>query len=383
MKIFLSFLQDKTEFPHPIASYRFWSYYVKNGITEAGMSWVEATEVDWAAGLVPYENTIELEAWKEISWTKTLEFIKKNQHQIDIFLSYLYPKQIDVNAINEIKKLGIPCVNFYCDHVREYATVPSEFKAFDLIWVPEFEALDMYNHAKQKSINLPMPIWIEPKQRFLPKEMNSSITFIGTKDSLRARLLTEVIAKKLPVQISGNGWIKENNYPDLSNIVLGNKFVNQMNFIKKYGFKGFFIKHLQKFDEKLIESISENYLSDALTFDEYIRKTKESAITLGINRVTTYKALNRWPICYSRLRDLEAPMLGGCYLTEHTKGLEKLYDVGSEIETYKTVDELIYKSGLLLEDKNKRIDLRKRGQAKALNNHSLPSSLVKIKAALF
>ena len=36
-------------------------------------------------------------------------------------------------------------------------------------------------------------------------------------------------------------------------------------------------------------------------------------------------------------------MLGACYLTEWTEGLEHMYELGKEIETYRTAEELTSK----------------------------------------
>ena len=105
MRILLSFLQDKTTDPHPIAAYRFWQFYIKNGIEEAGMTYLEVPDADWAEGLTYADNSQELHDWKEKTWHLTLQYIKANLQKIDIFLSYLYPKQIDTAAIQEIKKL--------------------------------------------------------------------------------------------------------------------------------------------------------------------------------------------------------------------------------------------------------------------------------------
>src|SRR5205085_4456449 len=73
---------------------------------------------------------------------------------------------------------------------------------------------------------------------------------------------------------------------------------------------------------------------------EYFRVTREAMVSIGVNRVSTTRASDHHPIVYSRLRDIEAPMLGACYLTEWTEGLEKLYELGTEIETYRTTEEL-------------------------------------------
>jgi spore maturation protein CgeB len=75
-------------------------------------------------------------------------------------------------------------------------------------------------------------------------------------------------------------------------------------------------------------------------------------------------------------------MLGACYLTEHTSGVEQLYDVGNEIETYRSADELVAKLGELEKDKARRTRLRIAGQRKALQEHSVARSLLRISTLL-
>ena len=72
MRILLSFLQDQVSKPHPVPSYRFWQHYIKNGIVEAGMSYIEVPGVDWAEGLVYEEGSVALQNWQERSWQATL-----------------------------------------------------------------------------------------------------------------------------------------------------------------------------------------------------------------------------------------------------------------------------------------------------------------------
>jgi hypothetical protein len=386
MKIFLSFLQDTGGEPHDIPAYRFWTYYIKNGIEEAAMHWTEVPGLDWAAGLIPYENDTALNLWKEQAWEKTLKYIKSNRHNIDIFLSYLYPKQIEINAIKEIRKLGIPCINFYCDHIRQYTKLPDEFKVFDMLWVPEFEAIPMYKKAKIDFINLPMPMWVKPQYRRCPVIENSIISFIGSKDILRQNLLSQVINKGLFVEIRGNGW--KNEDAEQKNVVIptagwSNKLINQMNFAKRFGLKSLIIKYAQQLGGISQFAIPDQNLFQKPDFENYIRITRQCSVTIGINRVPTFKALNTQPLVYSRLRDIEAPMMGACYLTEYTEGLNNLYHLGKEIETYTNADELIYKCNELINSPAKRKELRIHGQKKALDFHAIPSSLQKLKVKLF
>jgi spore maturation protein CgeB len=115
---------------------------------------------------------------------------------------------------------------------------------------------------------------------------------------------------------------------------------------------------------------------------EYFRITRDAMVAIGINRVPTASSSNRHPLVYSRLRDIEAPMLGACYLTEWTEGLEALYDLGAEIETYRTADELSEKLGELRKDLQRRRAMRDRAQRRALIDHSASRSLARISARL-
>lgn len=384
MRILLSFLQDFDTKPHAIPAYRFWPYYIKNGIEEAGMQWLEVPGLDWAAGLVPYENDPALQKWKEQAWGKTLTYIKANRQHLDIFLCYLYPKQIDLQAIKQIRALGIPCINFYCDNVRSFTKLPNEFKVFDLVWVPEFEALDMYKKAGAAHINLPMPMWVAPRYRTHPEQEINSISFIGSKDYLRAQLLADTIGKGLPVQIRGNDW--DNSATQVTTSPASNfssKIKNQVNLIQNSGLKGFAAYHLKRYEKVIPANVPGENIFEKPGFEEYMRLTRESSITLGINRVPTFHTFNKNMLTYSRLRDLEAPMLGACYLTEYTAGLPHLYELGAEIETYTNADELVLKCRELAASKSKRKELRIKGQQKALSAHSIPQSLQKIKSRLF
>jgi hypothetical protein len=384
LKILLSFLQDTGQQPHDIPAYRFWQHYIKNGIEEAGMQWLEVPGADWAEGLVHAEGSSGLKDWNGRIWDATLAFVKNNLHRIDIFLCYLYPRQINTDAIREIQALGIPCINFYCDNVRQFTTVPAEFKVFDKMWVPEYEALGMYRRAAISHIHLPMPMWVEQKYRkSVIHEHPNLVTFIGSKDILRQNLLGEAISKGLDITVRGAGWLPESQTQTVIQNSLSKKIANQFSFIQQHGVKGYAIKNLQQFNRPVAYAVDAAHIQAKPGPEEYIQITQGSAITLGINRVPTFKRLDTNPLTYSRLRDIEAPMLGACYLTEHCEGLDLLYEPEKEIYTYKTADELVHQAKRLLADKPTRDALRAAGQKRALSGHSIPASLQKLKAAIF
>lgn len=375
MIIYLSFFQSKVQ--HPIPAYSFWEFYIKNGIEESGHEWTEGNG-DWAEGLLYSFDKAKLESWKAETWEDTLRDIKLKHRQkpISFFLSYLYPHQIDEQAIKEIQKMGIPCVNFFCDNVREFTSVPKEYAVFDLNWVPEYKALHMYKRAKYKHIHLPMPMWVAPQFRNVSNVESDVVSFIGSKDIQRLMLFEKVVNLGVELKIYGAGW--ENSDIKIESIKNSNTFstvLNQFDFIIRFGLEAFFRKLEQrKFNTKLSDSL-QRCMNTKPDFDSYIKITKESAITLGVNRYPSFLYPFDKPNTYSRLRDIEAPMLGACYLTEWTEGLGQMYGLGDEIETYKDEYELIEKIKMLKSDAKRRKNMRLNAQKKALEQHSVPNSI--------
>jgi hypothetical protein len=383
LKIYLSCFQSLKD--HPIPAYKFWEYYFKKGIEEAAFSWVES-EVDWAEALVYSNDKVNLEAWKARTWEKVLADIKKlhANNELDVFISYLYAQQIDLQAIKEIQKLGIPCVNFFCDNVREFTRVPSEFRVFDLNWVPEYKALTMYKKPGFKHIHLPMPMWVEPSLRNSVSTDNGVVSFIGSRDIQRWMLFEKVIEKGLSLEICGAGWLSETRYEEMESTKnsIFNKVDNQLQFLRNHGLVSWY----RKIKQRNLKLVYSDNLASRLThkpsFEEYIEITKNSMVTLGVNRYPSFRQPLYQPDTYSRLRDIEAPMLGACYLTEYTSGLENLYDIGNEIEVYSSADELVEKAKMLKENPKKRIELKISGQKRALNSHGVSASLQAIKKTL-
>ncbi len=380
MRILLSCLQDLR--PHPIPAYRFWADYFRNGITEAGHDVTEVPGVDWAAGITPLASD-ERACWKSETWSRVLDFLAsetKAGRRIDMFLSYLYPEQIESAGLAEIRRLGVPCVNFFCDNVREFKRVPAEYRHFDLHWVPEFEALPMYRHAGLKHVHAPMPVCIAPADRQNAHEQNTEAVFIGSEDVLRRKLLAEAIRLGAPLTVRGPGWAPGNAAPSLRTErgSLSGVLRNQVEFLRKRGTVEWMRKTARRVWPGTTMPIAEDCLAPSVFGQEYVRCTKGSQVVIGVNRVPTFSRSVQNPLKYSRLRDIEAPMMGACYLTEWTEGLATLYDLGDEIETYRSADELVDKLKALQSNPAKRARLRHAGQRRALTDHTVARSLRKI-----
>jgi len=379
LRVFLCCLQSPHQYK--VAAYSFWPDYFRRGLAEAEWTAVEAPECDWAQGLLPpTENDVP--AWRERTWAKAMDVVRREHaHEpIDLFLSYLFPQQVLPSAIAEIRALGIPCVNFFCDNVREFRRVPDEYACFDLHWVPENDAIALYKAAKLPYIHAAMPCWVPPAQRLPVERESRPITFTGGRDEEREKLFAEVLSLGLRVDLCGPGWISQTEAPAPARARDPRELARrQWEFARRVGWMG--VAH--KISRSLRPPPRCNfdftpYAKGPQFGDQYWPTLRESIVCLGVNRYPTWYFSKDRPRTYSRLRDIEAPMAGACYLTEWAPGLDQMYDIGNEVETYRTGAELAEKARALSADGPRRKKLRQNAQRRALNYHSIARTLGRI-----
>ena len=218
-----------------------------------------------------------------------------------------------------------------------------------------------------------------------PQSKSEPPTFIGSADILRRDLFSRAARAGAKFKVCGLGWAQDcgmkGNAPSrrrLSHVV-----ANQIVTLRSHGPAALFRKAESWVRPMRPAPLPESSLAAAPAHqDEYFRVIREATVCLGVNRVPTARHSNHHPLRYSRLRDIEAPMLGACYLTEWTKGLEYLFDAGVEIETYRTADELSAKLGELNTDPERRRSMRGRAQRRALDQHCVGRSIARISEKL-
>jgi hypothetical protein len=275
----------------------------------------------------------------------------------------------------------MPTVNFFCDNVREFTSVPAPYRGFDLHWVPEAEARALYASAGLRHLYAPMPVWIPPALRVPATTENDDVVFFGSHDLLREELLGDAIEQGLPLKLHGEGWRPGGPTTRRRRSIAG-LLGNQAAFLRDHGLRGFAMRATYQFRRRRSNEWIERHWQPSRVEGEYFRATRESQVVIGVNRYPSFRHPFSRPHRYSRLRDIEAPMLGACYLTETAPGLEDLYEAGTEIETYSNAAELVEQAASLRRDPARRQRLRQAGQRRALGDHSIARSLEKIRQTL-
>ena len=370
MRIYLSCLQSARR--HPLPAYEFWEPYFKRGIEEAGHSLIECPGVDWAEGAAP---GVDRHAWRERTWTRVYEDVRRQQRSggVDLFLAYLYPQQVDETAVQQIRALGVPCVNFFCDNVRLFHEVPRPYHAFDAHWVPERGALAMYARAGLRTIHRAMPVWVDPALRTLDYEEHFPPTFIGSRDVQRESLLAKAITLGAGFELRGPGWLPGTAQSPTPSAAEGvrTRLARQLELVRSDGVASLVWKATYRLRPQVPDTVFEPVARPPVFGDEYVRVTRASRVTIGINRYPSYRRPFSRPDSYSRLRDVEAPMMGACYLTEWAPELEHMYDLDREIIAFRSAEDLVEKLRELERDPARRRDIRRQGQRRALSQHTV------------
>ena len=361
-------------------AYSFWADYFRGALAEAGHTWIEAPDCDWAAGLLPPDQLADT-GWAERTWTAALACLRREhaRQPVDFFLAYLFPQQVLPAALAEIRALGIPCVNFFCDNVREFRRVPDVYRGFDLHWVPEHKAVPLYLRDRLPVLQAPMACWVPPAHRAPVTHETLPVTFVGTRDEQRERLFAEAITLGLRVDLRGPGWESAATTPAPPPPRATNPVEllrRQLAFGRQHGAAALFRKHTHAlFPPRPLVFDFAPHARPAQFGDAYWAALRASTVCLGVNRYPSLRFPPDRPDTYSRLRDIEAPMAGACYLTEWTEGLDLLYEPGIEIETYRDAAELVAKAGALAADAPRRARLRAAGQRRAQAEHTIPRTL--------
>jgi len=381
MNIFLCCFQSERDYLG--APYKHWRENFKPPLEAMGHRVLEPKGLDLAAPLAHASESRWIRRYREVTSENLVRQVKETHRRqgIDLFLSYFYSVHVFPDAISEIGRVGIPTVNFFCDNMREFHSVAELVDRYTLNWVPEKEACELYQRRGAAHVSLPMAVNAD-LYRTSPAEEIPQVTFIGSVDGLRTRLLAEVFPSGLPLKVYGGNWVSQgpatSSRQSISSSVKRiirrrRKSLSQhWQRTRHYGLSAELrqLATRPNLGTELLRGF-QNSLNAGVPHEEMLRLATDSAVLLGINRCPHPGYPLDAPLVYSRLRDIEGPMMGACYLTEYCADLDDMYEVGKEIAVYRNVEELVSEARRLLQDEEARGKLRRLGQRAALSRHTM------------
>lgn len=330
----------------------------------------------------------ELEARARITDQIIAELTKTHaQRPVDLFLSYFYNAHFDPSGFERIRALGVPSINFYCNSIHQFANVAQIAPAADIAWHAERDARASYLKIGARPIWVQMgadPTVYHPID--VPKQPHAC--FVGQSYADRADWLGALIHAGVPVEIYGHGWSVRESSPDAGNgsaeaDYLGRSRPSPGSFgaysqmtrdvVARAGLikaAGLLARRLtQRRHQERQRALCALHAHGPATFEQLLDVFGRSAVCLNFSNVWL-DGPGSALVPHVRLRDFEAPMCRTCYLTGHTDEITAFYEVGREIDTYRSTEELVDKTRFYLSNPDAAERLREAGYRRALADHT-------------
>ena len=307
---------------------------------------------------------------------------------VDLFLSYFYNAHFEPTGFDRIHDLGIPTINFYCNSIYQFDLVDQVAPAATWAWHAERPAREKYERIGAN------PVWVQmganPDVYYPIDEIDRrrSACFVGRRYADRDRMVAAIVREDLPIDVYGSGWEMSSNEKSSSRgdgretSHLGRPVHSKgsleayrkviRNHIDEYGLlKGLhrtyrqwqYRRQTRKLD-LLIQPVVQGYADDITeTFNAY-------EVVLNFSNVWSDGRAGSELIPHVRMRDFEGPMCGACYLTGHTEEITEFYEVGTEIDTYRSTAELTDKIAYYLDHQAEAERMRRAGYQRAVEDHT-------------
>lgn len=302
---------------------------------------------------------------------------------LDAVLTYFYNSHFDPAGFAEIAKLGVPTINFYCNSLYQFPNVAAIAAKVDWSWHAERDARSSYLAAGAR------PIWVQMGAdpaicRPIDAPRERKACFVGMRYADRDQWALGLVRAGIPLALYGSGWgvASPTASPIASDTYLGRRQLRPASFnsylrstqdaLAKYGlFAGarrmvarMQYRRTSRAATPVLAPLAQPRAADlSAVFARY-------EVCLNFSNVWADGEPGAPLIPHVRLRDFEAPMSRTCYLTGDTDEIRQFYDVGREIDTYRTLDELVEKTRFYLNDTAAAERLREAGYRRARRDHT-------------
>ncbi|MBL96652.1 MAG: hypothetical protein CMF52_02455 [Legionellales bacterium] len=313
---------------------------------------------------------------------------ENNQESIDIFFAHLRDNEIEADTVLRIRELGIKTVNATYDHLFVHHRSKKIAKSFDLYWVTEPEAVEIFESYGARVFFAPTAAnpWIYHPNKI--KE-DIDISFCGTNRESRPYYMEALFQNKVDVHVFGSRWgqADENNGVTTSKkrttSLISTTLHVANSLTHKYGRKWLYsavMRRIKNEDYHFNQSHRlGKFIHPPLSFPDMVALFSRSKISLGINELGhTY--LTKSPLFLPRLRDFEAPMSGACYIMRRLPHMRDHFVEDEEMLFYDTIEELIEKVRFYSHPDHEtlRKKIKQKARARALRDHTWKNRFSKI-----
>jgi hypothetical protein len=273
-------------------------------------------------------------------------------------LSCCFSHDVELDLVDRVRAAGIPWVNFFCDSLHAFDWVAGLAARTSLNWFVEAEAEERYRSLGVPCLRAPYALNPDALPDASCAAPDHALLFVGASNRTRIRAAALIRLTGVDLQVRGWGW-KEALGSDTDSARAPSTPV----------------KRAARF---VLRTLLRARVGGHLEYDRMIEELRRSAVVLGLNESGLGPDAPR----YLKLRDLELPGMGCCYLTEHHSDLADVYELGSEVMTFRTP----WEAGRLAKDLARRPsecrEIGRRARARVLGEHTWSARLPLLESRL-
>lgn len=348
----------------PSGHYRsLWQRHFYDGLRAVVDQLTIPENLDWAwarrAGPEPVADMVDERS--RVSEHLAAQILRAHAaHGLDAVISYCFAGDVQPEVVRRVIAAGVPWVNFFCDSTYRFEEVEALARVVSLNWFVEHAAIPRYRALDVPFVCLPYALTPAHLPDCACERAQRDAAFIGMPTGPRVEQLGHLLAAGARLEIRGPGWREEPT----------DNAARQAMLFHGLG------DHLRRQPSwPQVQAHAQGPLRDE-EVPEYLRGCR---VLLGLNQ-----GLDRHgrQLSYLKLRDLEFPGHGCCYLTEHNEDVAAALDVGREVITYRTLDEAAELLRKLSFEPGHAADIGRAGRRRVLAEHTWATRIGQLGAKL-
>ncbi len=299
-------------------------------------------------------------------------FKRENEKKsFNLCFFYLCDGFIDLNIIKEIQKSGVPVLNYSCNNIHQFHLVKEISCAVDFAVYTEKYAKADFDKIAAKSLHMQMaanPDCYKPRNI----KFDYDVSFIGQRYADRGAWIASLIEAGINVQVFGPRW--DSLGPRVGNSGLRDRIDKIKTIAKREGVVSAISFVRSKFSETKSKQkedlILNGHIGPILEDSEMLNVFNSSKINLGFSNVFMNGRNADITLSHMRLRDFEIPMCGAFYMTGYTDEINEYFEIGKEVEVYKTSQELIDKCKFYINNESARKKIAENALIRSRKSHT-------------
>jgi len=346
-----------------VAGWRYsevWRRHFYDGLKQAGIEVVLPHDIDfsWARPPQMVDSLGTANVRRRVSEALLAQILTADGGPPQAVLSCCFSHDLELDLVDRIRRAGIPWINFYCDSLYAFDWVRELAARTSLNWFVESAATERYRSLGVPCLRAPYALNPDAIPDASCNTPCRSVLFIGTAG--RSRIWTAALIRLTGVDIHLRGWGW--------NEALGSKRAQAHD-------PSTLVKRAARIPLRtLLGSRIDGYLAHDIMLEEL----RKSAIVLGLNEGGAGKNAHN----YLKLRDLEFPGMGCCYLAQHHADLVDAFELGKEVITFQTPWEAGHLAKDLARHPAKCREIGRHARARVLAEHTWPARLSLLESRL-